>query len=62
MEDSTLVRGDMSIDVDKRRVRLGEREVALTAKEFDLLLHFARTPGRVYTRLQLLDQVWVYLT
>jgi two-component system OmpR family response regulator len=30
----------------------------LTAREFDLLLHFARHPGRVFTREQLLDTVW----
>ncbi|NJN48335.1 MAG: winged helix-turn-helix transcriptional regulator, partial [Candidatus Competibacteraceae bacterium] len=48
------------IDVDKRRIRLGTREPELTAKEFDLLLHFARHPGRVFTRTQLLDQVWGY--
>ena len=32
----------------------------LTAKEFELLVHFAKTPGRVHTRAQLLDQVWGY--
>ena len=32
----------------------------LTAKEFDLLLHFARNPGRVFQRAQLLDTVWGY--
>jgi DNA-binding response OmpR family regulator len=32
--------------------------VPLTSKEFELLLHFARNPGRVYTRVQLLDAVW----
>ncbi len=59
-EEKSLAHGDLAIDVDKRRVRLAGREVTLTAKEFDLLLHFARNPGRVYTRLQLLDQVWGY--
>ncbi|MGB5985410.1 MAG: response regulator transcription factor [Desulfobacterales bacterium] len=34
--------------------------VMLTAKEFDLLLYFARHPGRVFTRAQLLDAVWGY--
>jgi DNA-binding response OmpR family regulator len=34
--------------------------VSLTAKEFDLLVQLARHPGRVYTRAQLLDQVWGY--
>ena len=35
-------------------------DICLTAKEFDLLAHFARHPGIVYTRAQLLDQVWGY--
>jgi DNA-binding response OmpR family regulator len=39
---------------------VGSREISLTAREFDLLLHFARHPGRVFTRIQLLDQVWGY--
>jgi two-component system, OmpR family, response regulator len=34
--------------------------VELTAREFDLLLFFARHPGRVFSRIQLLDQVWGY--
>ncbi|MEE4379375.1 MAG: response regulator transcription factor [Candidatus Competibacteraceae bacterium] len=59
-QDQILAYGDMVIDIGKRRVRLGKREPELTAKEFDLLLHFARHPGRVFTRTQLLDQVWGY--
>jgi DNA-binding response OmpR family regulator len=52
--------GELVIDVDKRKVTLRGEEVELTAKEFDLLLQFARNPGRVYTRAQLLDLVWGY--
>lgn len=48
------------IDVKKRVVSLKGRLIELTAKEFDLLLQFARHPGRVYTRLELLDLVWGY--
>lgn len=55
-----LQSGYLTIDVEKRTVRAGGQVVELTAKEFDLLLHFARNPGRVYTRTQLLDQVWGY--
>ncbi len=51
---------DLRIDPRKRDVRVAGRPVRLTAKEFDLLLHFARQPGRVYTRSQLLDLVWGY--
>jgi DNA-binding response OmpR family regulator len=52
--------GGLVIEAEKRRVTLDNREVALTAKEFDLLLQFARHPGRVYTRLELLNLVWGY--
>ncbi len=51
---------DLSIDLDKRSVMLRNRAMELTVKEFDLLSHFALHPGRVYTRAQLLDQVWGY--
>ncbi len=52
--------GGLVIDVVKRKVLLDEKEVLLTAKEFDLLLQFARHPGRVYTRMELLNLVWGY--
>jgi DNA-binding response OmpR family regulator len=58
-EDPQIIRaGDLEIDLERHRVRLRQNQVALTAKEFDLLLQFARHPGRVYTRSQLLDLVW----
>ncbi len=50
----------LTIDNGKRQVHIGKREVKLTAKEFELLLHFASHPGHVYTRTQLLDQIWGY--
>lgn len=59
-EPETLMRGDLVIDIGKRRVTRSGAPVELTGKEFDLLLHFARRPGRVYSRQQLLDQVWGY--
>ncbi|MGA9575319.1 MAG: response regulator transcription factor, partial [Lysobacterales bacterium] len=52
--------GDVSIDTSGREVRKGEDDLALTAREFDLLLHFARHPGQVFSRTQLLDSVWGY--
>lgn len=51
---------DLSIDPTRRRVTIGEREIMLTPKEFDLLLYLARRPGRVFTREELLDRVWGY--
>lgn len=56
----TILRGELEIDVGKRRVTRSGKTIDLTGKEFDLLLFFARKPGRVYSRQQLLDQVWGY--
>lgn len=59
-EAQTLSFADLAINREKRLVLLKNQPINLTAKEFDLLLHFARHPGRVYTRGQILDQVWGY--
>lgn len=58
--DDVLQLDGLSIDPWRRRVLLDATEVHLTSREFDLLLHFARHPGRVYSRAQLLDLVWGY--
>ncbi len=56
----TLRRGDLVIDLERRRVtRSGER-INLTTTEFDLLRHLAARPGRVFTRSQLLELVRDY--
>jgi DNA-binding response OmpR family regulator len=52
--------GELSLDPERRQVHRGGESVELTAKEFDLLWHFASHPGRVFTRSQLLDSVWGY--
>jgi DNA-binding response OmpR family regulator len=58
---NTVIRsGGLSIDVSRRSVERNGRPLDLTAKEFDLLVHFARHPGRVFSRAQLLDSVWGY--
>jgi DNA-binding response OmpR family regulator len=56
----TITAGRMTINRARREVRLGDETINLTAKEFDLLVHFASHPGQVFTRSQLLDQVWGY--
>ena len=56
----TIESSGLSIDTAKRTVSVQGKPVTLTSKEFDLLLHFAQNPGRVYTRAQLLDMVWGY--
>ncbi|MFK5956160.1 MAG: response regulator transcription factor, partial [Planctomycetota bacterium] len=55
-----LQRGDLRIHPSKREVLRGEEALNLTAKEFDLLLHFAQNPGRVFSRENLLSSVWGY--
>ncbi len=50
----------LSLKADKRQVLLGDKNIVLTAKEFDLLWHFACHPERVYTRAELLDRIWGY--
>ena len=50
----------LRIDLLRHETRVNGTAVELTAKEFELLAYFARSPGRVFTRTQLLDQVWGY--
>lgn len=52
--------GTVTLDSAQRRVLRGEEEVQLTATEFDLLAYLMRRPGRVFTREQLLSEVWGY--
>jgi DNA-binding response OmpR family regulator len=55
-----ITAGSLTIDVGKRTVKRNGQPVTLTAKEFDLLLHLVKHPGHVYTRMELLNQVWGY--
>ena len=52
--------GQLRLEPARRRVTVGGLDVVLTATEFDLLAQLVRKPGRVYTREQLLSQVWGY--
>lgn len=52
--------GNLSIDEQTRSASLAGEVLDLTAKEFNLLLHFCRKPGRVFQRSELLDSVWGY--
>lgn len=53
-----MVSGDITLDYNFRRAKVGERLVELTSKEFDLLELFIKNPDRVYTRENLLDILW----
>jgi DNA-binding response OmpR family regulator len=55
---STIRVADLSIDLESRSVRRGDRRIDLTTREFDLLATLARRPTRVFTRDELLDLVW----
>jgi DNA-binding response OmpR family regulator len=59
-DDAALRNGELEIRPARREVLVGGRALELTALEFDLLVHFARHPGRVFSRAQLLDAVWGY--
>jgi DNA-binding response OmpR family regulator len=56
----TISINGIDIDPARRTVSISDNPVELTAREFDLLLHFASHPGRVFSREQLLNQVWGY--
>lgn len=58
--ERTIVSGEMRIDLDSRRVFIGDREVNLTAKEFDLLELLITNPNKVFNRENLLNLVWGY--
>jgi len=58
-ESSTVLEaGDFRIDVEKRRVTIRDKEIHLTPKEFELLAHLMRHPGKVLTHRKLLSAVW----
>ena len=56
----TLAVRDMTINLDNRSVSVGEKDVNLTAKEFDLLQLFMSNRGKVFSREALLETIWKY--
>ncbi|HVM25516.1 MAG TPA: response regulator transcription factor [Candidatus Limnocylindrales bacterium] len=52
--------GAVAIDVGRREVTVDGGPIHLTTKEFDLLAHMAASPGRIFTRDQLLARIWGY--
>lgn len=55
-----IAAGELSIDKEDRRVFIGENEVFLTQKEFDLLLFLVENPNRVFSKEELFERVWGY--
>ena len=56
--NAPLSAGDLSLDIESRRVMLGEREINLTAKEFDILVLLMKNPNKLFSREQLLSAIW----
>ena len=59
-EGNVLVKGDLKLDLDGRRLFISGEEVNLTAKEFDLLELLILNPNKVYSRDNLLNTIWGY--
>ena len=57
---STVKVGDVELDYNLRRIRIGDRSMELTSKEFDMCELFVSNPGKVYSRENLLDIIWGY--
>lgn len=57
---SILAVADLTVNLLTRQVVRGGREIDLTAREFSLLEHLTRSPGRVLTRPQICERVWSY--
>ena len=57
-EQKVIVAGSLKLDRDSRRVFVGEKEINLTAREFDLLELLVCNPNKVYSRESLLTYVW----
>jgi len=60
MDAGTLHFSGLTIDPIARNVQLKQQNIELTPREFDLLYFFAKNPGKVFSRLSLLNQVWGY--
>ena len=56
--DGVIVRGELTIDRDKKKVMIRGKRLELTPKEFDLLVLMASHPGKTFTRHELLEMIW----
>lgn len=57
---AVIVKGELKLDCDSRRLFIQDREINLTAKEFDLLELLVKNENKVYSRENLLNMVWGY--
>ena len=59
-KSSLLQAGDLVVNLLTREVKRGTTSIKLTTREFSLLEYLMRSPGRVYTRTQILEHIWGY--
>jgi two-component system alkaline phosphatase synthesis response regulator PhoP len=59
-DSEVIVHGDITMDMRMREVRINDRLIELTGREFDLLQVFVASPGWVFTREDLLERIWGY--
>ncbi len=57
-ENSVIVSGDLKLDIENERVFVKQKEINVTAKEFDLLQLLVTNPNKVYSRDKLLELIW----
>lgn len=57
---STMTSGNLTLDSSSRQVKRGDREISLTAKEFDILEYLMQNEGRVLSRDKLSNHIWNY--
>jgi len=55
---STIMLGDLVLDTEQHRLSIGDKQLEVSPTEFRLMLFFMTHPDKVYSRTQLLDQVW----
>lgn len=60
LDDKKIQLSDLVVDLAKHEVRRQDQVITLTKREYDLLVHLLRNKGQIFTREQLLNQVWGY--
>ena len=56
--DNSIIAGELIIDSQTKRIIIGDKRIDLTRKEFDILSLMAKTPGRIFSREEILDKIW----
>lgn len=59
-ETSKFVLGEICVDYDRREVKVGERTLDLTSKEYEIVVYLTRNEGRALSREQIFEHVWGY--